>query len=180
MAENREPGHQHRGYKRRKPILQIEYSFAYQYQRDSILKYIVKTNKQTNKQMTAEISFDVPNGAAAKVHIIDSGFRLSGMPTNFLLSPEMKGFDELPALGSWSFLVESSTGRKVLFDLGGPSDVNSFPPSVAAVIEEVGVAVKGTTSVAELLMANGVELSDIESVVWRYEPSINIVYLDFN
>lgn len=130
--------------------------------------------------MTPEPSFDVPNGAAAKVHIIDSGFRLSGMPTNFLLSPEMKGFGEIPPLGSWSFLVESSTGRKILFDLGGPSDVSSFSPSVTAVIEEVGVTVKEMKSVAEILTANGVELADIDSVIWRYELPINIAYLDFN
>jgi hypothetical protein len=117
--------------------------------------------------MTPKPSFEVPKGAAAKVHIIDSGFRLSGMPTNFLLSPEMDKFDELPPIGSWSFLVESSTGRKVLFDLGGPSNVGSFPPSVVAVIEEVGVTLTETKCVADVLTESGVELTHIESVIWR-------------
>jgi hypothetical protein len=115
--------------------------------------------------MTPKPSFEVPEGAVAKVHIIDSGFRLSGMPTNFLLSPEMEKFDEFPSLGSWSFLVESSTGRKVLFDLGGPSDVGSFPPSVVAAIEEVGVTVNETKSVADVLTESGVELTHIDCVM---------------
>lgn len=117
--------------------------------------------------MTPKLSFDVPSGAIAKVHIIDSGFRLSGIPTSLLLSPEMEGFDKLPPVGSWSFLVESSTGRKVLFDLGGPSNISSFPPSVANVIKEAGATVKETKSVAEILMESGVNTADVESVIWR-------------
>lgn len=118
-------------------------------------------------KMTSQASFDVPAGAAAKVHIIDTGFRLSEMPTSFLLTPKIEHFNEMPPIGSWSFLVENSTGRKALFDLGGPSDISSFPPSVADFIKEVGVKVKETKSVAEILTKNGVELAHIESVIWR-------------
>jgi len=116
----------------------------------------------------SKTSFDVPAGAAAKVHIIDCGFRLSGMPTAFLLAPAMRGFDELPPMGSWSFLVESSTGPKVLFDLGGPSDFSSFNPSVTNLIKTVGVKVEGTKPVSDILATNGVDPGQIESVIYRY------------
>lgn len=117
--------------------------------------------------MTSKPSFDVPIGAAAKVQIIDTGFRLSGIPANFLLTPEMKGLEGLPPMGSWSFLVESSTGQKVLFDLGGPSDISQFPSSVADLIKEVGVKLEGTRTVADILTENGIGLAQISSVIWR-------------
>ncbi|EXJ90870.1 hypothetical protein A1O1_03975 [Capronia coronata CBS 617.96] len=118
--------------------------------------------------MTSKASFGVPPGAIAKVHIIDSGFRLSGMATSCLLTPAMENFDTMPPLGSWCFLVESSTGRRVLFDLGGPSDISSFAPSVAGAVQQLGVTVEGSKPVAKILGENGIDPARIDSVIWSH------------
>ncbi|PCH06477.1 Hypothetical protein PENO1_001160 [Penicillium occitanis (nom. inval.)] len=112
--------------------------------------------------MPSNVSFTGPTGAAAKVSIIDSGFRLSGLATDMLLTPSVDHFDRLPGLGSWSFLVESSTGRKVLFDLGGPADINLFPPQVADAVKQADAQVEGTKTVADVLVENGIELAQID------------------
>ncbi|EED24351.1 hypothetical protein TSTA_077180 [Talaromyces stipitatus ATCC 10500] len=115
--------------------------------------------------MPLNASFDGPAGAAAKVSIIDSGFRLSGLPTSMLLTPSVEYYEKLPELGSWSFLVESSKGRKVLFDLGGPSDISLFPPQVAEAVEKADAKIEVTRTVADILIENGIEPAHIDSVI---------------
>lgn len=126
--------------------------------------------------MSSNVSFTGPPGAAAKVSIIDSGFRLSGLATGMLLTPSVEHFDRLPGLGSWSFLVESSTGRKVLFDLGGPADINLFPPQVADAVKQADAKVEGTKTVADVLVENGIELAQIDSVILRYLILMPAIY----
>lgn len=118
--------------------------------------------------MPSNVLFTGPAGAAAKVSIIDSGFRLSGLATNLLLTPSVDHFDKLPGVGSWSFLVESSTGRKILFDLGGPADIDFFPPLVADTVEKADAKVEATKTVADVLVESGIELAQIDSVILRY------------
>lgn len=117
--------------------------------------------------MPSNVSFTGPAGAAAKVSIIDSGFRLSGLSTDMLLTPSIDDFDRLPGVGSWSFLVESSTGRKILFDLGGPADIALFPPQVADAVKQADAKVEATKTVADILVENGIELTQIDSVILR-------------
>jgi hypothetical protein len=112
-------------------------------------------------------SFSIPPGAAARLSIIDSTSRMHNMPTSMLLSPSVDGFEMFPPLGSWSFLIESSTGTKVLFDLGFPSNVESSPPIVAKQLEEFKVEIKPKRNLADVLRENGVESGEIKSVVWR-------------
>lgn len=117
--------------------------------------------------MPSNVSFTGPAGAAAKVSIIDSDFRLSGLSTDMLLTPSVDHFDRLPGVGSWSFLVESSTGRKILFDLGGPADIALFPPQVADAVTQADAKVEATKTVADILLENGIELTQIDSVILR-------------
>lgn len=121
--------------------------------------------------MPSNVSFTGPAGAVANVSIIDSGFRLSGLATNLLFTPSVEHFDKLPGVGSWSFLVESSTGRKVLFDLGGPADIDQFPPRVADAVKQADAKVEAVKSVADVLVENGIELTQIKSVIIRYRYS---------
>lgn len=117
---------------------------------------------------TSKALFDIPSGAVAQVHIIDSTTRISDMPASFLLVPSMQGFDKLPPFGSWSFLIQSSKGQKALFDLGVPPNINSSTPSVLKQINESGIKFEATKHVAEILKGNGVDPVEIGSVIWRY------------
>lgn len=124
---------------------------------------------RTVKMTTPNVFFNVPSGAAAKVYIIDSTTRVSNMPTDFLLAPSMHQFKKIPMLGSWCFLVQSSKGQKVIFDLALSPDINSLPPVVVKQIDEVGIKFEAIKHVAEILEENGVDPAEIDSVIWRYE-----------
>jgi hypothetical protein len=112
-------------------------------------------------------SFTILPGAVAEVSIIDSGARLENLPTAFLLTPNVKGFEVCPPLASYSFLVTSSTGKKALFDLGLPVKVAGCPPFIGAQLEQMGCAITGDKTVPDVLREAGVQLESIESVIWR-------------
>lgn len=119
---------------------------------------------------TSKALFNVPPGATAQVHIIDTTSHVTHMPTKFLLAgPEIQGFENFPPLGSWSFLIQSSNGQKAVFDLGVPPDVNSLPPAVVNLLKETGVKFEATKHVAEILKENNVDRTEIGSVIWRSE-----------
>lgn len=113
--------------------------------------------------------FDVPPGATAKVSIIDSTLRISNLKVDYFMGPPVQGFDKLESLPTWSFLVESSAGQKVLFDLGVPKDQNVFPPSVRKDIDKYGWQVHVEKDVADILKEHGVDPSEISSVIWRFD-----------
>lgn len=113
--------------------------------------------------------FHIPPGAVGQVSIIDSTLRISQASTEFFLTPNLEGFDKMPTLPSWSFLVQSSTGRKVVFDLAVPRDpYNSYPPSVVAQLEALNWDAKVDKHVAEVLEEGGVNLTEIESIIWSH------------
>lgn len=117
--------------------------------------------------MVSQAHFEIPPGATAQVHIIDSTWRMSGMPASYLLTPDIDGLDTLPPIASWSFLIQSSKGQKALFDLSGPPDLTSISPVILNQVNEVGVQIEVRTHVAEILKEHGVDPSEIESVIWR-------------
>lgn len=123
--------------------------------------------------------FDVPDGKAAKVSIIDSSLRLSGMPLTHLMKPAMEGLDSMPTLTTWSFLVESSSGRKALFDLGVPKEpLKKFSRKYADTIRRnSNWNVDVPKNVADILAENNVQPSEIDSVIWRFVVrNICVVY----
>ena len=116
--------------------------------------------------MTSKLSFTVPAGSSAKVHIIDTKMRMCGMPANWLLTPDVEGFATIPPFAAWSFLVESSGGQKVLFDLSFPPDATTYPPPVHDLIKPISFDGE-RYHVADILRRNGVDPAEIGSVVWR-------------
>ena len=118
-------------------------------------------------------TFNVPAGAAAKVSIIDSTLSIDGMNTGYLMGPDMPGFDVFPTIPTWSFLVESSTGKKALFDLGVPPNYESaFTPLIQNKLKNSGFDVKVEAHVADILKEGGVDPGSINGVIWRLVLSI--------
>ncbi|KAI6754572.1 hypothetical protein HG530_012324 [Fusarium avenaceum] len=108
--------------------------------------------------------FEVPSGKAAKLSIIDSTLRFSRMPLAFLMKPAMDGMEMMPVVTTWSFLVESSSGKKALFDLGVPKNpLENFSPTWVKLITEKNLGVEVTQNVADILKDNGVQPSEIDS-----------------
>jgi hypothetical protein len=119
-------------------------------------------------QMAERPRFEVPGGKAAKVSIIDSTLRLSRMPLSHLMKPAMDGMEMMPVVTTWSFLVESSLGKKALFDLGVPKNpLENFSPTWVKLITENNLGVEVSQNVADILKDNGVQPSEIDSVIWR-------------
>ncbi|KAK0725112.1 beta-lactamase-like protein [Lasiosphaeris hirsuta] len=118
-------------------------------------------------QVMAHKFFDIPPGAAGKVSIIDSTLRASGMQDYTFVTPKLEGFDELAKMPAWSFLVESSTGTKVVFDLAVPPDL-AYAPAVIDQLKSYGWDVQIDKHVAEILTEGGVNITEIGSVIWSH------------
>ena len=118
--------------------------------------------------MPSPPKFDVPPGAVTRVSVIDTTLRVPGIPAKIFTQPTVPGFDVLPEVTTWSFLVESSDGRrKVLFDLGVPKDrQKGFSPAMNARVPKQ-FDVRVDRDVTEILQENGVDPSEIEAIIWR-------------
>lgn len=111
--------------------------------------------------------FVVPTGAVAKVSIIDSTMRLAGLPLDMMVKPPMEGWDEFPTAPTWSFLVESPSGKKALFDLGLHVDQSRFTPQILDLFTREGVTTGVKEHVADIIKRNGVDLETVHSIIWR-------------
>lgn len=127
--------------------------------------------------MPSKPLFNVPSGATATVKIIDSTLRLGKLPTHYLMTPAVEGLEHMPTMTTWSFLVESDTGKKALFDLGVPPDLETYSPLIVKKLKDSGWDVRAEKHVADILNENGVKPEEINSVIWRYEiPSPIFVF----
>lgn len=116
-------------------------------------------------------SLGIPPGkTTVSVSIIDTTFD-ADIPTGPFLAPSPRGFDLWHAV-AYSFLIthtdSSGQQRRVLFDLGSPTDLeNDFPPAVVKLIKDLGGRMEAKKHVSEILVDNGVSLESIESMIWR-------------
>lgn len=85
------------------------------------------------------------------------------------MKPPMPGMYTMPDIPAWSFLVESSTGRKALFDLGVPPNFMDFAPWVTDFItqEDWSWEISSTKHVAQILRDEGIDPAVITDIVWR-------------
>lgn len=111
--------------------------------------------------------FHVPSGQVAKVSIIDSSTRLSNLAASHLCTPPVEGFETLQSLPTWSFLVESPSGKKALFDLGVHVDLTKYIPRTQNNIKKNGWKVETKEHVADIIRRHGVDPKEINSVIWR-------------
>ena len=120
----------------------------------------------------------MPPGATAEVYIIDSKVRVHGLPTGMLLTPPMDHLETFPPMASWCFMVQSSKGDKVLFDLSVPRELASYTPAAQKVWSHSAVTVEMGEHVADLIKENGVDPTEIASVIWRYvERVVRVAYI---
>lgn len=110
---------------------------------------------------------DFPSGAVAKLSIIETGARLTSIPIAAFFGPPLEGFDVLPPSPAWSFLIESSTGRKALFDLSISKNLENSPPAIFEQMEQMKARIDAPKDVAQVLREGGIPLESIESIVWR-------------
>jgi hypothetical protein len=112
--------------------------------------------------------FSAPAGAIATVSIIDWALQMSNLTANTLLAPEMKGFEMMPTIAIWSFVIESPSEKKAMVDLGVPPNLNSSSPAVLNDIQLMGWNVKSQSHVADILEKRGINRTEIDSIIWTY------------
>lgn len=108
--------------------------------------------------------------ATVTVSIIDSTTWIDANTAKFSWKQDIKGFDKVQS-GSWSFLIEHSSGRKLLYDLGTRKDWENLPPTIglkglidAGVINEFRV----DKNIADILTERGLALGEIEGIIWSH------------
>jgi hypothetical protein len=116
--------------------------------------------------MASKPTFSIPSGETAQVSIIETGMRMDDISLGFLLAPPVDSFETLSIPG-WSFLIQSSKGQKVLFDLCFNPDKQTYPPGTLEFINAAGAKVHGTMHVADILKSNNVDPAEITSIIWR-------------
>lgn len=105
-----------------------------------------------------------------KISVIDSTLQLIGVPCNIMWTPEINGFDKVRC-GTWSFLIEHPSGRKLLYDLGTRKDWKNLPPAwrLETLLENgVMEALEIEKNVADILEEGGMELGEIEGIIWSH------------
>lgn len=104
--------------------------------------------------------------SVVKVSIINSSGYI-GIPTAAMMEPHIAGFDKI-TLPCYSFLVEHSTGRNILFDLGIRKDFQNCTPTMLKWLEKAGAPVTVEKDVAQIIAENGLPPKDIEAIVWSH------------
>ncbi|OAG34518.1 hypothetical protein AYO21_11340 [Fonsecaea monophora] len=112
--------------------------------------------------------FDVPAGACADISIIDSTTRINKLPTEFLMRPPLEGMPFMPEVPTWSFLIESATGRKALFDLGVPPNWRDFAPPISDNLKNRSWDIQSEKHVADILKEHQIEPASINHVIWSH------------
>ncbi|KAL2834384.1 beta-lactamase-like protein [Aspergillus cavernicola] len=113
--------------------------------------------------------FEVPAGAAATVKIIDTTSSLNLVPLGRLLEPPVHNVNHVPFLPVYSYYIESSDGRKVLFDLGTRKDMHNLSPSVYNRLPTTGWELRVEKNVIEILEESGYQGSNFEAIIWSHQ-----------
>ncbi|KAJ5098035.1 hypothetical protein N7532_005036 [Penicillium argentinense] len=117
--------------------------------------------------MAETSSFNVPAGQTITVKIIN--------PVNFgpaqlhrFMAPPVPGMGTHPSNPSFSFLLEHTSGRKLVFDLGIRKDYQNYAPKVAEYIPTTKYKIEVTKNVIDILEEEGINGDEVEAVIWSH------------
>ncbi|QMW42500.1 metallo-beta-lactamase superfamily protein [Aspergillus flavus] len=117
--------------------------------------------------MAQDRLIEIPSGASITVKLIN--------PVNFgpshltrFMAPQVPGLDTFARNPAFSFLIEHSSGRKLVFDLGIRKDWENYAPKIAEYIPTTGYKIEVTQHVADILEEHGVKAKDVEAVIWSH------------
>ena len=114
---------------------------------------------------------DAPHSSTAvRISAIDTTLWLVGVSCDIMYDPPIKGFDRVKC-GTWSFLIEHPSGRKLLYDLGCRKDWQNLPPALGLekmVSEGYIPTLDIKKNVSEILMGDGVNLEEVEGLIWSH------------
>jgi hypothetical protein len=117
-------------------------------------------------KMAETSTFTVPAGQAITVKLINT-VNFGPAQLHRFMAPPVPGMDTHPSNPSFSFLLEHSSGRKLVFDLGIRKDYQNYAPKIAEYIPTTNYKIEVTKNVIDILEEEGIQGEDIEAVVWR-------------
>jgi hypothetical protein len=125
-----------------------------------------RDNGTTNHADGTRIDLSIPpSSASVTVKIIDIA-SVNNVPSHALFTPPVKGID-VHGAPSFCFLIEHSSGQKVLFDLGIRKDWENLAPAITERFKKVGHQPVAEKNVSELLDEFGVGKDNVNAVIWR-------------
>lgn len=108
----------------------------------------------------------VPEGdIEVTVKVIDVA-SIAGVSCKNLFTPHVEGVNTFRPSPALSFLLEHPSGKKYLWDLGVPADLDALGPEVAGRLKKVSYEIKARDP-ASVLAANGIPTESITGVIWR-------------
>lgn len=114
-----------------------------------------------------------PSSATVSVAIINTTSWAYNVPCADLFRPRFHGLDTFD-LCSYSFLITHRSlvngeekVRNVLFDLGIRKDWENLVPSMVKKLKQWGTRLEIEAELSDILQEGGVNLADIEAIVWR-------------
>ncbi|KAL2818614.1 beta-lactamase-like protein [Aspergillus granulosus] len=117
--------------------------------------------------MAQDRLFQIPAGDAITVKLIN--------PVNFgpshlkrFMTPQVPGLDTFARNPAFSFLIEHSSGRKLVFDLGIRKDWQNYAPKIAEYVPTTGYKIEVTHNVADILEEQGIKPKEVEAVIWSH------------
>jgi hypothetical protein len=114
-------------------------------------------------------SVQIPNSSSCvSVYIINTSWAYH-LPCGDLFKPPFKGLDTFD-ICSYAFLVIHEDGKgksHTLFDLGIRKDWENLVPEMVELLKTWKAIVKVDKDASEILVENGVDLNDIDAIVWR-------------
>ncbi|KAG6991339.1 hypothetical protein G7Y79_00053g088220 [Physcia stellaris] len=109
------------------------------------------------------------SSSTVNVSILNTTARIDRLPTSYHYPPS-----HIPApfthlnCPCFAFLIEHPpSGQRVLFDLGMRKDWQNLAPSIVSMIKTVGADIRVEKDVSEILEAGGIDLKDIDGIIWR-------------
>ena len=83
------------------------------------------------------------------------------------MAPPVPGLDTFELSPSLAFLIEHSSGRKLVFDLGIRKDYTNYSASIAAYIPTTNYDIRIEKDVAGTLRDGGIALDSVNAIIWR-------------
>lgn len=117
------------------------------------------------------LPLNIPSSdVTVKVSAVDTTLRLTGIGSDQIWNPPIPGFGRFKA-GTWAFLIEHPSGRKLLYDLGLRKDWKNLSPNVGLVKSfDAGIIAKIEVekNISQILEERSVDLASIEGLIWSH------------
>lgn len=117
--------------------------------------------------MADQPELEIPSGETITIKLINP-VNFGPAQINRFMAPPVPGLETFKSNPSLCFLLEHTSGRNLVWDLGIRKDYENYSPKIAQYIPTTSYKIDCTQSVAETLQNNGYPLDNIEAVIWSH------------